>query len=176
MIIFDIIIILLVVWAAWRGYKKGVIVQLGTVLGLFLGVYLAFALGGVVGDWLNIYGKLGDVICFLVVFALVVLGIAFLGNLLSGLFKTTNMGVVNQSFGALISMAKVLLIASICVYCFGLMNSRKDWVSQQTLDKSFLYKPLNDITTFAFPYIDSARVNIIQQTEENAEKRRLGED
>ncbi len=170
MILLDILIVLLLLWSIFRGYKKGVVVQLGTLLGLFLGVYLAFALGDAMGKWLNIWGTLGQVVGFIAVFALVVIGLAFLGKLLSSVFSSVGLGVLNQGLGALLSLVKWTLIVSIAIFCFDMFNQKQQWVKQDTLDKSLLYAPMCKLTEMAFPYVEKTKNELYRRAEENQER------
>ena len=40
--ILDIIVLILLIWAIYNGFRDGIVVQLGGLAGLFIGIYLAF--------------------------------------------------------------------------------------------------------------------------------------
>ena len=46
---FDIILGIPLLYAAYRGFREGIIVQLGGIAGLFIGVYFAFRHSSAVG-------------------------------------------------------------------------------------------------------------------------------
>ena len=50
---FDIILGIPLLYAAYRGFREGIIVQLGGIAGLFIGVYFAFRHSSAVGQWLH---------------------------------------------------------------------------------------------------------------------------
>lgn len=52
--VFDIIVGIPLLYAAYKGFRQGTAVQLAGLAGLFVGVYLAFRYGRDFGSWLHI--------------------------------------------------------------------------------------------------------------------------
>lgn len=158
--VFDIIIGLLLLWALYKGYKEGVVVQLGGIVGVLIGAFFAFRFGGVVGRWLGLDDTMGSVVGFIAVIVLVVIAIAIAGRLLKGLFNIAGLGVFDQLGGAILSMLKVGLIISVLLCGFEVINRQTNFVKQSSIDKSFFYRPVRAMATYAFPYVDFIKKKI----------------
>ena len=50
---FDAIILLPLIYGAWKGFQKGLIYEVAMIIGLILGVYLGFKFSGLVFDLLS---------------------------------------------------------------------------------------------------------------------------
>lgn len=154
MTILDIILLLFFLLAIYRGFRDGLVVQLGGLAGLFIGIYLAFRYSSALGGWLGIDEKWATIAGFAIILVLVLVGIALIGRLLRGVCRFAGLALLDKLGGVLISILKTGLILGILLYGFKWVNDNKHWVPQESLEKSVLYKPLTDIATMAFPYID----------------------
>lgn len=152
--VLDIILIIFLLWAIYRGFKDGIVVQLGGLAGLFLGIYLAFRYGTALGLWLGIGEKWATVAGFAIIVVLVLVAIAVLGRLLRGLFELAGLSVLDKAGGIIVSLVKMGLILGLILYSFDWINRQQGWVKQAKLDKSVLYRPLTEGAKLAFPYID----------------------
>lgn len=152
--ILDIILLIFLLWAIYSGFKDGIVVQLGGLAGLFIGIYLAFRYGSTVGRWLAIDDTWATVAGFAIILVLVLVGISVLGRLLRGVFRFAGLSVLDKIGGILVSVIKTGLILGILLYSFDWANQQQNWVSQDKLDKSKLYRPLINVASMAFPYID----------------------
>lgn len=162
--IFDIIIGIILLWALYKGYNEGVVVQLGGIVGVLIGAFFAFKYGSKVGHWFGLEQTTASVVGFIAVLLLVVIAIAIVGRLLKGLFKVAGLGVFDQIGGALLSMLKVGLIISVILCALEAVNDKTRFINQKTIDKSALYKPVRMIATYAFPYVDFIKKTINDQS------------
>lgn len=96
MTVFDIVCGLLLAVGAWKGWRDGIIVQLSGILGLLVGVYLAYRYSIPASRWLGSEGMTGQAAGFLIVFGLVLVALALLGRLMRGLFKFAGLGLFDQ--------------------------------------------------------------------------------
>ena len=73
---FDIIIIIPLLWGAFKGFKKGLIIELASLIALFLGVWGAIKFSSVVGNYLDqtftVSEKFLPLVSFAVTFILIV--------------------------------------------------------------------------------------------------------
>ncbi len=161
----DLVILVIVAWAAYQGYKEGIVVQLGGIIGIVVGIFLAVKLCVAVGQWLDIYGTLGNVIGFIVIFLAVVLVMAFLGRMLSKLFRFSGLGIFDKIGGVILAAVKVLLVVGVLLYFLG-ANSKQEWVKTMQSDSLF-YKPLVSMSESLFPYVDTAKEAFEKMAGEN---------
>lgn len=159
--VLDIILIVFLLWAVYRGFRDGIVVQLGGLAGLFIGIYFAFRHGTALGRWLSIDEKWATIAGFAIILLLVVIAISVLGRLLRGVFRFAGLAILDKVGGILVSAIKVGLILGLLLYSFDWANREQKWVAQEKLDKSVLYRPLIDVAAMAFPYIDFVKDKLL---------------
>lgn len=159
--ILDIIIAIPLVWALYRGYKKGLVIELTTLAALIVGLLGAVHLSSWTADiiiqtW-EIDGKVIPILSFAVTFIALVIGVHLIGRAIQKLVKLVALGTVNRIGGALFRSAKVLLIISVG---FNLLNSiQEDWglIPPELKEESVLYEPLSDLAPIIVPAIQDNR-------------------
>ena len=114
---FDIILGIPLLYAAYRGFREGIIVQLGGIAGLFIGVYFAFRHSSAVGQWLHTDPPIAAAVGFVVILLAVLLVMALLGHLIKGIFKLAGLGPIDAIGGILLGVFKMAVIqpVAICV-------------------------------------------------------------
>ena len=149
----DIVLGIPLLYALYRGFKEGVLVQLGGIAGLLLGVWFAFRYGSEFGRWLGVGEEFATVAGFLLIVVGVLVLIALLSRLLRGLVRVAGLGVFDRIGGVVLSAVKVALILSVLLSGFEALNRRQGWVSEQAMARSLLYKPVSDVSGLVFPYL-----------------------
>ena len=152
--ILDIIVLILLIWAIYNGFRDGIVVQLGGLAGLFIGIYLAFRYGTTVGHWFGIDDQWATIAGFAIIVILVLVGISLIGRALRGVFRFAGLSVLDKIGGIIVSVVKIGLILGLLFYSFDWANQRTHWISQDKLAASKVYRPLIDAASLAFPYID----------------------
>lgn len=163
----DIVIAIPILWGLWKGFRDGIILQLGGIAGIILGVWLAFRHGRAFGVWLHFDPPIATVAGFTIILIGVLLLIALVGRLTRGLFRISGLGMIDQIGGLILGGIKILLIVSLLLYGFDFLNRKQNWVEQQTLDRSSLYRPVKNISNYVFPYVDFAKRMLFDKPETN---------
>ena len=159
----DIILIIPLLYAAYKGYKEGIVLQLGGIVALIIGVYLAFRSGGPLARWMGMDSPIGEIIGFLIVVVGVILLVALLGRLCRGLFKFSGLGLFDQVGGVILSLLKMGLILSVLMSAFVYINKDKEWVKQSTIDGSKVYRPIRELSDIMFPYLVELKDHMYHQ-------------
>ena len=107
---FDIILGIPLLYAAYRGFREGIIVQLGGIAGLFIGVYFAFRHSSAVGQWLHTDPPIAAAVGFVVILLAVLLVMALLGHLIKGIFKLAGLGPIDAIGGILLGYIWQILL------------------------------------------------------------------
>jgi len=119
----DALLLSLLVFVFYKGYKKGVINQvvwlLSFVLAYFAGAYFCYRLAGLLD--FPIYNKNVSVaVSFAVIFLLVIIGMYYLGKYLTKIVNLSVVGLVNSILGglfnSLIYLAIVLSISNLALF------------------------------------------------------------
>lgn len=144
----DIIIAVLLVVFGIGGWRKGIIIEVTTLLGLGLGLYGAFHFSDFTAEKLvslvEINPKYLNLIAFIVTFVVVALLVNVLGRLVSSVVKNLNLGFIDKIGGFLVGLAKGLLICSLLVMLLNVINL-KGIVKDDAKKESLLY-----------PYVEAA--------------------
>lgn len=155
--ILDVIIIAILAWSAISGFSKGFVVQVFSLAALFLGVYCAYKFSGFVAgfisDSLSTDPTTTDIIAFTITFIGVWILIYMVGKIAHQIVQVVMMGLINRILGAAFAFLKIALILSVMLIIFENLNQGMKMAPQETIDKSFTYKPLKKIGQFIFPYL-----------------------
>ena len=139
----DIVLSLILLTGMVRGFMKGFIFEIAVVSSLFLGTYAAFKLSGFLQPTVL---KMGDfnpltvnIICSVLMFTLVCVGIFFLAKLFTGLANMAALGIFNKILGAVFGFLKYAFIISVILYFFNLVDRNNKMISSDTRAESHLY-------------------------------------
>ena len=146
----DIIIILLVLLAAFKGFSRGLIKEVLSLISLIAGVYIATNFSVYFEKHLtNNFPKFEDIISvvsFVLVFLIVFLSLKLAAILISKLAKSLQLGLVNKLLGLLFGGVKVLLILSFVLFEINHLDSSfGEIIPKKQKEESFLYQPLSQL-------------------------------
>ena len=154
--VFDILLGLALLYAAYRGFRQGTVVQLCGLVGIFVAVFFASRYGHIVGEWLHTQSMWGQVIGFVLVFVLTLLVVALGARVIKRIFSLAGFGTIDSVLGLLLGMLKMTLILGIILTLFETLNQSTHWVSDQKCDESMLYGPVCDLSDVLLPYLHRA--------------------
>lgn len=168
MSILDLFLLIPLIYGAYKGFKTGLIVQIATFASLFLGIYIAIKFSDWTTDWLvQSYSiepsSMLPFIAFFLTFVAVAAGVFFLGKLISATVKPTLLSPVNKFGGLGIGLLKYLYLVGILLVLFETMNERKHLASEETLNKSALYHPILNTTTYTVPALKESSLFLKNQ-------------
>lgn len=152
----DLIIIVILLLGAIRGYQKGFFHEVATLAGLIAGVFIAILASNLVGgmaerlvDW-NI--QVVKVVTFIIVFVVVAWFIRMLGTLLTNLFKALMLGFINRLAGFAIGILKWALILAVILMVVEFFDPGNRLISEKMSQKSFFFPQLE----FLYDHITEA--------------------
>lgn len=153
----DIIIAIIVVVFGIRGLRKGLIREAATLLGLFLGLFVAFHFSDFTADKLQhlweIDPKYLNLIAFIVTFIVVAILVNLLGHLVAKLVKAINLGFIDRLGGFVIGLAKGLLICSLLIMLLNVFDDKKI-MSDEAKEKSLLYPYVEQTVPYVYQGFD----------------------
>ena len=158
MTVIDIIIIVLLALAVFKGIKDGLVRQVGGIAGLILGIFLAgrFSafLAGWMHQWIDASESAVKAVSFAVIIIVVCLCMYLLGRLLEKIIKITTLGWINRLLGVVLSGCTVVLLIGAVISLIEYINST--WfvlVPQEQLAKSKSIQIISSVTDAVFPYL-----------------------
>ena len=147
---FDILFILVLIAAAWKGWHSGAIKQALGLVGVFVGLYAARLLYAQVGYELAPHIETSPSVASIIAFILIWLGVPILlwsiGSLLTQFLDWTGLGGINKGAGLVLSIVKYTLILG--ALCNVLAITKL--VTTEAQEQSILFKPLQHTTAMAF--------------------------
>lgn len=155
---FDIIILIILGFAAVRGFMKGLFLEVASIVALVAGgyaaIYYAHNLEGLLRETvLEWNDRTFRIVAFVATFLSVVILVIFLGKVLTKLADITALGLMNKLLGAIFAILKSALILSILFTFFGRINNNFPFVKEKTLDESIFYHSIKDIAPALFPTV-----------------------
>ena len=130
----DIVIVLLILFGADRGYKDGFLMGVVTLVALVLGIFGAFKLTGEGMEFLqehfNADKEFLPYISFLMIFVGIVVLVTIIGKFFRASISKTFLGRIDESAGALLGAVKSLFMASVVLWIIDSLkiDLPKDWV------------------------------------------------
>jgi len=116
----DIILVVVILIGAIQGFKSGFIVELFSLLGVFLGVLGGFKLMGVamvmLNNRFNIDEKVLPYVAFAVVFVVIVIVVGLLGRMIKASVSQTFLGSADQIAGAMLAVIRSAFMLSVVIW------------------------------------------------------------
>lgn len=157
----DIIIILPIIYLGWKGLKKGIIIEIFTLLALLVGIYAAVHFADQTSTWLK--KNVQDVPYLPVVsFVLTFLGagalVFFGGKALEKVVSIASLGFMNKTAGAIFGAIKGALIVSVLLVALESIDDKKEFIPNKLRKESLLYEPILSISKKIYPSIDDSNL------------------
>jgi membrane protein required for colicin V production len=153
----DIIILIPLAYFAFKGFNKGFIITLAMLAGLMLGIYAAIHFSEYsltfLKDTLDMHSNNIRLIAYLFTFVIVLVLVYLLGNFLTGIVKTTGLGILNRIAGLLLGIVKGLMIVSVLIVLFGKIDPKSYLIPEKLKHDSIFYKPVSSISEKVYPVL-----------------------
>jgi membrane protein required for colicin V production len=167
----DIIIAIILLLFGVKGFRKGLIIEVVTLLAFAVGIYGAMHFSDFTAEhlkeFMEINPKYLNTTAFVLTFILLVILVNIIGRMVTKLIQAMNLGFFNKLGGALFGMAKGVLLCSIMVMVlnnFQLIGIVKSEVREQ----SKLYPYIEETVPYVYRGFDLVKgyVNDLQNEEE----------
>ncbi len=172
--ILDVIIILILLWAVYSGFRKGIVPQVGALVGLVLGVFLSYYLGSAVNSLMNITNPAGKIVSYIVIAGVILFLAVITARFISDAIGAIGLRWLDQAGGAILSLAKYLLLVSVLLTIFHWANDGEKFIGADKLTNSKLYYPVRNLSSYIFPFVNKAE-DQIKKWEEMDKNARDGE-
>lgn len=154
----DLVFIILLLWAAYKGFTKGFIIQLSTFAALLLGIVGAIKFSDTTSAYIVKHFEVSEqylqILSFAITFIIIVILVHFLARLVNKLVDAIALGIVNRVLGILFSLLKTGFIISIILVLVNKADNTYNFIPNETKEKSLLYQPLSGFAPMIFPYLN----------------------
>jgi len=162
--VLDIIFLVPLIWFAYRGFQKGFIIELSSLVALILGIYIAINFSGLTAGWLtdnfDISEKYLTIISFIVTFIVVVVGVFMIGKVLEKFIDVLLLGFINKIAGGAFGVIKAAFLISVVLWIINSFDSVGNYIiKQETRKGSVLYGPVESFAPTIIPKLSLDRLN-----------------
>ena len=140
--ILDIILAVPMLVFIFFGWKKGLVREVATLVGLLAGIWAAVHLSQLVAELIGLEGENAILIAFLVCFVGALVLAWLLGRLVEGLLKVTKLSILNRIAGAVLGMVKALCILAVLLNSVVMFDKNHILLKPDATEESVLYKPV----------------------------------
>lgn len=156
----DIVILAPVVWGVYRGFTKGLIIEVASLLALVVGIWCAIHFNELTASFLindlgwNISDSYLAPVAFAATFLIIALVIVLISRLIDKVLSAVALGGINKLFGALFGGLKALLIVAILAFFVHQIDSKYGFLNKEKKESSVFYERIIAIVEEWIPVID----------------------
>ena len=146
-----------ILYGLYRGFTKGFILELASLIALLAGVYGALHFSSITFGYLNqvleIEPSYLQLASYALTFILIVLVVTISGKILTMLVKMVALGFINRLLGAVFGGVKSLLVLSVLLLFFDKLNTQFGLVKEEVIEASFFYSPILSHSKNLYPNV-----------------------
>lgn len=158
----DIIILVPILYAAYKGFKHGFIIELFTLLAILVGIYVGIHFSDAVAAWMkktfNWNSPYLPVISFTVTFLGVGAMIYFGGKVAEKMIKVVHLSPINKALGIVFATLKAVYIFSVVLVILESYDEKGAFIPEKAKSESLLYHPVKDVSTKTVPALGSSTI------------------
>lgn len=165
----DITIAIVLFVFGWKGARKGLIIEVVSLLAFGVGIYGAMHFSDFTAEHLQevteINPKYLNTVAFILTFVLLVIIVNLIGRLVSKMVQAMNLGFFNRLGGFLFGKAKGVLLCSTMVLVlnnFHLMG----FIKEELKEESYLYPYIEETVPYIYKGFDLVKDAIKEQLPE----------
>ena len=160
----DLVFLLILIYALFKGFKSGLILELFTLLAILVGLYVAIHFSDYtvqkINDDFEIEKLYLEPLAFIITFLVIGAGIYFLGKVLEKMIKTTGLSPLNRIAGMAFGLLKMVYILSAILIFLESLEERGQITNTAWRDESKFYTPIVTIGKSTIPNIKESTLFI----------------
>lgn len=151
----DIFILICVIFGAYKGFKRGFLVEVAILIGLVFGIFLAAigtdVLARILSGLVNWNLVLLRILAFLTIFVIVMVVIIFVAKIIGHALKAVHLNLVNRIAGVVAGAAKMGLILSVLMIFVNSLNPTITILTDQAREGSIFLSFIESLIWFVIP-------------------------
>ena len=166
--VFDILIGIPLLWAIFKGFKKGLILEIISIFALIAAIYGSVHFSFYIADIIDkkFHFKYSHITAFTLTFIFILIGLFWFAKVLETIVKSVALSLVNKILGSFFSLIKMAFIVSCFLYIINSINIKLSFISDKIQNDSLLYKPVSLIAPAIFPLMKEKFDEIKKATNE----------
>lgn len=158
----DILILVPLIYAGWKGFQHGIIIEVFTLLALLVGIYAGIHFSDFTAKWLKeTFGWESEylpVVAFTLTFLAIGAMVYFAGKMIEQVARVTNLTPVNKFFGIIFAVLKMTYFVSVFLVVLESYDEKGDFLPPSMKSKSLLYKPVLAVSTTTIPALKESTI------------------
>jgi membrane protein required for colicin V production len=158
----DFIIAVPLSLAIFKGFQKGFIVSVFSLIAIFVGIYMAVHFSDAIAPKLKTIFEVTDKWLPLFAFASlligVYLGVILIAKAVEKLVDLAALGFVNKLGGAVFNFIKTTLIIGAILSGVNALSQKNALLSDKIKNESIFYKPIYTVSQFLIPALKSSKL------------------
>lgn len=156
----DIVIALILFFFGWKGLRKGLIIEVVTLLAFGVGIYGAMHFSDFTAEhlveYIEVNPKYLNTIAFVLTFILLVIAVNLIGRLVKNMVKALNLGFLDRLGGFVFGVAKGVLLCSVIIM---VLNNLQliGLVKEDAKKDSYLYPYVEQTVPYLYQGFDLVR-------------------
>ena len=160
----DILIIIPLIYAGYKGFKHGLIIEVFTLLALFVGLYAGIHFSDFISEYLKSTFSWNSeylpIISFTIIFLAIGAMVFFAGKTIEQMVKVVHLTPLNKFFGVFFSIMKMTYFLSVLLVIAESYDEKGDFLPEEKKEGSLLYKPMKALSTATIPGFEESKIFI----------------
>ncbi len=161
----DIVIAIPLLWGLYKGFTKGFIIEVATLIAFGLAVWGGIKFSDFLSEWMKNYfhgtTKYLPVISFAIIFIGVLVLVFAIAKLIQRFVKAISLSFINKLAGAIFGMLKFGLIISVLIFVLNAIEKSISFIPTETKHSSLLYEPVGKIAPLVIPGLKNSKLEKI---------------
>lgn len=153
----DLIFLIPLLFALYRGFTKGLIHMVASLAALLLGIFGAIKLRPMFASLLDALFDISpdylNVIAFTVAFICIVMVVHLVAFVVEKLIKAVALSFVNRLLGMAFGLLVTAFVISMILWPVNQINAERQIIKPERIEGSILYRPLSKLAPSIFPYL-----------------------
>ncbi|MFN5910239.1 MAG: CvpA family protein [Bacteroidota bacterium] len=169
----DVVITVPLIYAGYRGFKNGLIIEVFTLLALFVGLYSGIHFSDFIASklkevfsWDSPYAP---TICFTLIFLGIGAMVYFAGITIQKMVNVVKLSPLDKFFGIFFAVLKMTYFLSIVLVLLDSYDEKGDFFPNDKKEGSLLYAPVKGVATLTVPGLSNSTIFIRNAFKEEAD-------
>jgi membrane protein required for colicin V production len=153
----DIIILIILGFSLFRGFRNGLVIEIASLAALVFGIWGAIKFSSFTANKLYEYfdmtGQYIGIVSFIITFIIIVIIIHFIGMLIDRLMEAVALGFLMKLLGIVFAVLKTTLVLSVIFVILNSIDAKRPFLPKEKIEESVLFNPISDIAPALFPII-----------------------
>lgn len=169
----DILLLIPLIYFAYKGFKNGLIIEVFTLLALLVGIYAGIHLSDgtakLMKDNWGMDSEYLPIIAFTVTFLGVGAIVFFGGKFLEKVVSVTGLSIANKLAGVGFAILKGIYLLSVLIVLFEAYDEKGDFIAEETKNDSLLYHPFQAVSTKTIPRLKESSMFLSNSYQKKAD-------